>query len=285
MRAKYFIASKSQKITHVSAFIEIRRILNDVPEGMEYFNSETGIYENTSSRYSIDLSELNEYSEAHLLIMASKGNEYVEDWLASAESIETEFSSRLGAEYKRSSNNPNDQAYLLHDDGQWHHSKMYKNYELNSNNLTDVIKLRNALHKVQECMQYENALEFTRRLFKVNGFDKGWVELKRLVEQADSDLIRFGSDGNAELTSYVTAYEVIEQYGGMESASKEYSAMRILRWVTPEISQLEHTFKVMDLFYEPAKCNKGKSPCKMYIMGHCRPICRQGGKQQGDGLR
>lgn len=273
IKAKDFIANSSRWRTECSAFAYVRQILDQNPDGSLYFNVELQAYQNAPARFSINLEELEVYSNAYLFITSAKGIDDVQDWLESAESIETEFASRLGSEYKRSSDNPDDPAFLLHDDGQWYPSTGYNNGQLNCHELYDVAKFRNALHKLLECKRYQSPLEFTKALFKRNGIEKGWVDLQEMVETGNGALVQFGYEGSLEFKQYLEAHNLIQSYGGLEKAATELRRLRIPRWITPEITSLENAFKIMDHFHEKPICEKKLDHCKRYLMGHCRPKC------------
>lgn len=99
--------------------------------------------------YEADL-ELQRLIQSHDLINYLKGSENCQDLLDSVESNESQYGSRLGVEYKKSSTQAKDLALMLNDEGEWSESLHY-NYELDDSRFLNITRLRQAMADFAIC--------------------------------------------------------------------------------------------------------------------------------------
>lgn len=94
--------------------------------------------------------ELQRLIQSHDMINKFKGPENCQDLLDSVEDSESQYGSRLGVEYRKSSNNAQDLALMLNDNGEWSESLHY-NYELDDSRFLNIVRLRQALIDYANC--------------------------------------------------------------------------------------------------------------------------------------
>lgn len=99
--------------------------------------------------YEADI-ELQRLIQSHDLINKFNGPENCQDLLDSVENNESQYGSRFGVEYKKSSNRAEDLALMLNDDGEWSESSHY-NYELDDSRFLNIARLRQALIDYASC--------------------------------------------------------------------------------------------------------------------------------------
>lgn len=99
--------------------------------------------------YEADI-ELQRLIQSHDLINKFNGPDSCQDLLDSVENNESQYGSRFGVEYKKSSNHAEDLALMLNDDGEWSESTHY-NYELDDSKFLNISRLRQALADYARC--------------------------------------------------------------------------------------------------------------------------------------
>lgn len=93
--------------------------------------------------------------ESHDIINKRSGLKNCIDLIQSVESCESEYGSRLGTEYKKSSENPNDMALMLCDDGRWI-SCLHSNAELDDSKFLNINRIKQAIVDMESCQPTAN---------------------------------------------------------------------------------------------------------------------------------
>lgn len=94
--------------------------------------------------------ELERLIESHDLIAKHLGLNNCIELIKSVESSESEYGSRMGVEYKKSSENPQDKALMLCDDGEWV-ACLHLNFELDDSKFINIQRLKQAVTDMQSC--------------------------------------------------------------------------------------------------------------------------------------
>lgn len=109
-------------------------------------------YSNSCSKNDVCLDELKQLVESHELIETNHGLGTCKAIILLTDSDETEYGNRLGVEYRKSSENPNDTALMFCDDGTWIASS-YLNFELDTTGrFINIKRLKQAIADEESCL-------------------------------------------------------------------------------------------------------------------------------------
>ena len=114
--------------------------------------SDGSYYSHIDSENDVLLSDLKRLVQSHEIIEKGQGLDACKDVFLSVDSDESDYINRLGVEYKKSSEDPNDKALMLCDDGVWIDSS-YLNYQLDSAyGFINLKQLKQAIADEESCL-------------------------------------------------------------------------------------------------------------------------------------
>lgn len=93
---------------------------------------------------------VNRLVESYRFVLEHDGINVCRELLDSVQGEESEYASRFGTEYRKSSSNPNDKALMLSDEDKWIESSHY-NGELDQEKFLNIGKLRQAIQDYEAC--------------------------------------------------------------------------------------------------------------------------------------